>query len=77
VSGVDSNPKRAPINAKQLRCFVAPVWHEINSLWSGVDFSFSDPLPDSAEQLDQALLAGSVAHEPHSGVNQRHYQHCS
>jgi hypothetical protein len=38
------------INTTQLRSFIGPVWQEISSLWSGVDFSFSDDMPDSAAQ---------------------------
>jgi hypothetical protein len=41
------------INAAQLRSFIGPVWQEISSLWSGVDFSFADTLQDSAEQPEQ------------------------
>jgi hypothetical protein len=62
------------INTTQLRSFVGPIWQEISSLWSGVDFSFSDPLADSAEQSEQALFA--VGHDPQSGINRGHYEHC-
>jgi hypothetical protein len=39
------------VNATQLRSLIGSIWQEISSLWSGVDFSFSDPLPESAEPL--------------------------
>jgi hypothetical protein len=64
------------INTTQLRSFIEPVWQEISSLWSGVDFSFSDPLAESAEQFEQAFFPGSVAGDPRTGVIERHYQHC-
>jgi hypothetical protein len=49
------------VDATQLRSLIGPVWQEISSLWSGVDFSFSDPLPESAEPLEQlALMASDV-----------------
>jgi hypothetical protein len=44
------------VNATQLRSLIGPVWQEISSLWSGVDFPFSDPLPEPAEPLEQALF---------------------
>jgi hypothetical protein len=34
------------IHTTRLGSFIGPVWQEISSLWSGVDFSFSDSLPD-------------------------------
>jgi hypothetical protein len=57
----------------QLRAFIGPVWQEISSLWSGVDLSFSESLPDPTEQ---ELFAGTVTRDPHFGVDGRHYQHC-
>ena len=53
------------INNTQLRSFVGPIWHEISSLWSGVDFSFSDLLPDSAEPSGEAFIP--VDGDPQSG----------
>jgi hypothetical protein len=44
------------ITSTQLRSFIGPIWHEISSLWSGVDFSFSDLSPDSAEQSEEAFF---------------------
>ena len=64
------------VNATQLRSLIEPVWQEISSLWSGVDFSFSDPLPEPAEPLEQALFPGYVAGDPHAGVDQRHHLRC-
>jgi hypothetical protein len=63
------------INTTQLRSFFGPIWQEISSLWSGVDFSFSDPLPDSAEQSEQAFFLRTIASDPHSGINQGRYEH--
>jgi hypothetical protein len=60
----------------QLRSFIEPIWQEISSLWSGVDFSFSDPLSDAAEQSEQAFFPGAVAGDPDSGINRGHYEHC-
>jgi len=40
-------------------------------LWSGVDFSFSDPLTEPVETLEQALFPGNVSGDPHTGVDQR------
>jgi hypothetical protein len=37
------------VNDTQLKSLIGPVWQEISSLWSGVDFSFGDPLPESTE----------------------------
>jgi hypothetical protein len=64
------------ITTTQLRSFIEPVWQEISSLWSGVDFSFSDPLQEANEQFEQALFPGSVTGDPRTGVNQQHFQHC-
>ena len=49
------------INTTQLRSFIGPVWQEISSLWSGVDFSFSDVLPDSATQLEREPCIAEVS----------------
>jgi hypothetical protein len=49
------------VNATQLRSLIGPVWQEISSLWSGIDFSFSDPLPEPAEPLEQAPFPGNIA----------------
>jgi hypothetical protein len=62
------------INTTQLRSFIGPIWQEISSLWSGVDFSFSDLLPDSAEQSEEAFF--SVVGDPQVGINQAHREHC-
>jgi hypothetical protein len=64
------------VNATQLRSLIGPVWQEISSLWWGVDFSFSDPLPEPPEPLEQALFPGNVAGDPHTGVDQRHRLRC-
>jgi hypothetical protein len=64
------------VNATRLRSFIGPVWQEISSLWSGVDFSFYDPLPEPAEPLEQALFPGNVARGPHTGVDQRNHLRC-
>jgi len=63
-------------NTMQLRSFIEPVWQEISSLWSGVDFSFSDPWQESTEQIEQALFPGSIAGDPRTGASQRHSQRC-
>jgi hypothetical protein len=47
------------INTTQLGSFLSPVWQEISSLWSGVDF-LPDSLPD-LEQPAQARFSSSVA----------------
>jgi len=66
------------INTAQLRSMIGPVWQEISSLWSGVDFSFSDSLPD----LDPAdLPAGprflsESGDGPHSGSSHCHPEPC-
>ncbi len=49
------------INTAQLRSFMGPVWQEISSLWSGVDFAFSDVLPDSAAQLEREQCIAEVS----------------
>ena len=64
------------VNTTQLRSFVRPIWQEISSLWSGVDFSFSDPLPDSSEQSEQAFFPRTAAGGSHSGINRGHFEHC-
>ncbi|HEY2463309.1 MAG TPA: hypothetical protein VGI32_04570 [Steroidobacteraceae bacterium] len=64
------------INTTQLRAFIGPVWQEISSLWSGVDFSFSDSWPDPAEHPEQALFVGTMTGDPQSGIDGRLYQHC-
>jgi hypothetical protein len=65
------------VNTTQFRSFIGPVWQEISSLWSGVDISFSDPTPDSAEQSEQAFFPRIVAGGPHSGNDRGgHYEHC-
>jgi hypothetical protein len=64
------------VNATQLRSLIEPVWQEISSLWSGVDFSFSDPLLEPAETLEQALFPGNVAGDPHTGFDQHHHLRC-
>jgi hypothetical protein len=61
-------------NTTQLRSFIGPIWQEISSLWSGVDFSFYDPLPDSAEQSEGAFFP--VVGDPQAGINQGHREHC-
>ena len=48
-------------NSTQLRSLIEPVWQEISSLWSGVDFPFSEPMPDPAAQLEPALPARTLA----------------
>ena len=47
------------INTTQLGSFLGPVWQEIRSLWSGVDFGFPDSLPD-LEQPGQAHFTSTV-----------------
>jgi hypothetical protein len=64
------------VNATQLRSLIGPVWQEISSLWSGVDFSFSDPLPEPGEPLEQALFPGNAAGDLPTGVDQRHHSRC-
>jgi hypothetical protein len=64
------------INTTQLRSFIQPVWQEISSLWSGVDFSFSDPLADSAEHSEHVFLKGPIPGEPHFGINRGHQERC-
>jgi hypothetical protein len=64
------------INTTQLRSFVGPVWQEISSLWSGVDFSFSDGLPDSSERLEQTLLARATAGDADSGIHSGRSEPC-
>ena len=63
------------VNATQLRSLIGPVWQEISSLWSGVDFSFSDPLPDSTEQLEQGAFL-TMGGDSLSGINRGRHEHC-
>ncbi len=55
-------------NTTQLGSLVGPVWQEISSLWSGVDFAFPDSVPD-LEQPAQARFAGTAADESLSESN--------
>ena len=64
------------INTTPLRSFIAPVWHEISSLWSSVDFWFGDSVPDLAEQSGQAFFVGTVLSDQQSGINRGSYGHC-
>jgi hypothetical protein len=64
------------INTTQLRSFIGPVWQEISSLWSGVDFSFSDLMPDSAAQLEPVLSSTTTAADAHSGTNRGYREQC-
>jgi hypothetical protein len=41
--------------AKGILSFLRPVWHELSSWGSGVDFSFHDHLQDRIEQLEKEL----------------------
>jgi hypothetical protein len=54
------------INTTQLRSFMEPVWQEISSLWSGVDFSFPDPVADSAAQHESLHAPSTTAGDAHS-----------
>jgi hypothetical protein len=47
-------------NSTQLRSFIEPVWQEISSLWSGVDFPYYEPMPDPAMQLEPVLPVRTV-----------------
>lgn len=60
----------------RLRSFVGPVWQQISFLWSGVEFSFYDPLPDSNEQPEQGLFPRTEARDPRSGSERGRYEHC-
>jgi hypothetical protein len=53
------------INTTQLRSFIGPVWQEISSLWSGVEFSFSDAVLDSAGQPEPVLSSTTIARDAH------------
>jgi hypothetical protein len=64
------------INTTQLRSFIGPVWQEISSLWSGVDFSFSDAMPDSAVQLEPVLSSTTIAGDAQSGINRGYREQC-
>ena len=46
-------------NTTQLGSLMGPVWQEISSLWSGVDFAFSDSVPD-LEQPAPARFAATA-----------------
>jgi hypothetical protein len=64
------------INTSPLKSLIGPFWQEISSLWSGVDFAFSDPSSDSVEQDEPALFASRAPAEPRSGINQGRYERC-
>jgi hypothetical protein len=64
------------VNTTQLRSFIGPIWQEISSLWSGVDMSFPDPLPDPAEQSEQAFFPRTVAVDSHSEIDRGPCQPC-
>ena len=64
------------INTTQLRALIGPVWQEISSLWSGVDFLFSDVLPDSAAQLEPVLSPTTTAGDAHSAINRGYREQC-
>jgi hypothetical protein len=64
------------INTTQLRSFIGPVWQEISSLWSGVDFSFSDAMPDSAAQLEPVLSPTTIAGDARSALDRGYREQC-
>lgn len=63
-------------NSMQLRSFIEPVWQEISSLWSGVDFPFSEPMPDPAMQLQSVLPARTVAGDAYAGIDRGYHERC-
>jgi len=63
------------ITTTQLGSFIGPVWHEISSLWSGVDFWFPDSLPD-LEQPAQARFTNRVPDKSPSESNHGRPEPC-
>ncbi len=59
----------------QQRSIIASVWQEISSLWSGVDFSFSDSLSDLAEQTPQPRIINR-SDEPYTEINHGNPEPC-
>jgi hypothetical protein len=62
-------------NTTQLGSFIGPIWQEISSLWSGVDFSFTDFLPES-EQPSQTQLSSTVSDKALSESNRGRPEPC-
>jgi hypothetical protein len=57
---------------------IGPVWEEISSLWSGIDFAFSDPLEESVEPPEQAWRNATTSLNlleglPDRAVSSNHY----
>jgi hypothetical protein len=59
----------------QLGSFIGPVWQEISSLWSGVDFSFTDFLPE-LERPSQTQLSSTVSDKSLSESNHGRPEPC-
>jgi hypothetical protein len=60
----------------QLRSLIGPVWQEISSLWSGVDFPVYDRLQDSSEHSEQELSPHITQRDANADGSAGHLERC-
>jgi hypothetical protein len=67
------------IRNPRMRSIVEPLWQEVSSLWSGVEFAFYDPTNAEAE-LEQGATAVNRAHpaprNAHPGAAAGRFEPC-
>jgi hypothetical protein len=57
--------------------FLAPIWQEVSSLWSGAEFAFLDQSSEAdVEEAPSAAFHEMTSMRGHSAMDAGQYGHC-